>query len=559
MILSLHIENVAIIEKSDIDFSNGFNVLTGETGAGKSIIIDSINLLLGNKSSKNLIRTGCSFALVSAVFSGFNSYQISAFERNDINPDEDGNIIVTRKVTSDGRSYTKVNGQAVTVSTLKNISSLLVNIHGQHDGAKILNPANHIEYLDVFCDNHSLLTKYSEKVKAIRSKILELTEIKEKKEELSESLRFRIDEIENAKIVDGELKRLKESALVAQNITSILKALHACDEILNGEDGGILDSVSEAVSEISSVDKVLENSSSISEPLIRAKAELEDASAYISKKISDFDDFDMSPDYIESRIFLIEKIVSKYGSEQDALSALERFKNEFSKLEYNEFELEETTELYKSAIIELERIASELSDTRQKYAKKLSRDICAQLSEIDMPNIKFETSITRNQNSRGGNKYTAVGFDCVEFLISPNAGQDLRPLSKIASGGELSRIMLCLKSILNGSKDECSTVIYDEIDTGVSGSTAQKIGIKLEKSADNKQVFSITHLAQIAALADNHYKVEKQTDNDVTTSNIRLLDDRERVLEVARIMGGVEISDQIIKSAEELIKNSKKC
>ena len=562
MLLSLHIENIAIIEKSDIDFSDGFNVLTGETGAGKSIIIDSVNLLLGNKATKNLIRSGCDYAFVSAVFTDFNDFQTETLKESDVSPDEEGNVIVSRKITADGRTYSKINGVAVNVSTLKNISQTLVNIHGQRDGSKILDPATHVYYLDEFCNNSRLLNEYLEQynlVKSIRNKIVELTQIKEKKEQLEESLKFKIEEIENAKIVVGELQKLKDSANIAANISSILSVLHNCDSALSNEETSVLDSVSEMIVGISSIEKILDGAKEMVEALKRAKAELEDVSETVSRKLSDYDDFDASPDFIEKRIYEIEKVLKKYGTEEAALNSLSEFKNELLKLEDNETELAEATEEYSSALNVLEQRCEKLSLNRKDNAKILSKQICEQLYELDMPNIRFEVSIKRNTNARGGNKYSALGYDAVEFFISPNAGQELKPLSKIASGGELSRIILCLKTILIGGNGECGTVIYDEVDSGVSGSTAQKIGIKLKKSAKDKQIFSITHLAQIAALADHHYKIEKKTENDITTSNIKLLSENEHIFEIARIMGGVEISDQILKSAKELINNSKMC
>ncbi len=560
MLLSLHIENIAIIEKTDIDFSCGFNVLTGETGAGKSIIIDSINFLLGNKSAKNLIRSGQDYAFVSAVFTEFNDYQKNILKNNDIFPDDDGNIIISRKISADGRSYSKINGCAVSVANLKNISGVFINIHGQHDGSKILNSASHIDFLDEYCCDYKLIEEYRsqyEYVKNVRNHITKLSEIKDSKQQLEETLIYKINEIEQCNLKVGELEKLKSLSVVANNGAKILNSLQNCDNLLSNEERGVSDSVASLISEFEILGNFFDDSNALVEIIKNIKAELDDVSEYINKKLDEYEDFNLSPDFIEGRIYQIEKILSKYSDEQNALNKLKEYKEQLNKLEDNEYELEQAYAEYKTAILKLEQKATKLSEIRQKYAKKLSGEISVQLKELDMPNVKFSVDVSRNVNSRGGNKYTQIGFDCVEFLISPNAGQDLKPLSKIASGGELSRIMLCLKTVLSGDNEECNTIIFDEVDSGVSGSTAQKIGIKLKKAAKDKQVFSITHLAQIAALADYHYKVEKNTDSEVTTSKIKLLDENERVGEVARIMGGVEITPQIIESAKELINNSK--
>lgn len=562
MLLSLHIENIAVIERCDIEFKEGFNVLTGETGAGKSIIIDSINLLLGNKSSKNMIRTGCTYSFVSAVFTDFNSSQTEFLKENDIFPDDDGNVIISRRVTSDGRNIAKINGIATTVSTLKNISHILVNIHGQHDGSKILDPASHIHFLDEFANNSALIADYSEKfltVKSIRSEMQKLTEIKERQDELVENLKFKIDQISKAEVKVGEYEKLKVASRLATERATITTALANCEQLLNGEETGILENISSLVNESQILSSTFEDFKQVTDRLLKIKIDLEDVTDMVGKKFGEYDDFELSPDYIEQRIYTLENVFKKFGGESETLSALEQFKSQLSQIEDNDFELERVAEKYKSALAALEKAALKLSIDRSKSAEKLSKSICQQLCELDMPNVRFEVRINRNLNTRGGNKYTPFGFDTVEFLISANAGHEPRPLSKIASGGELSRIMLCLKTILNSENSDCNTIVYDEVDSGVSGSTAQKIGYKLKSSADNKQVFAITHLAQIAALADNHYKVSKETVDGMTVSKLRVLDYKQRIDEVARIMGGVEISEQILKSAEELINNSKMC
>lgn len=560
MLLSLHIENIAIIEKSDIDFSDGFNVLTGETGAGKSIIIDSINLLMGSKSSKELIGPYNSFALVSAVFTEFTEKQAKMLEEIGIIPDDDGNIIISRKITGDGRNITKINGCGTTVSALKEAAALLVSIHGQHDGVRILNPDTHLEYLDEFCKIEPYISDYREKyeaVKKIRKNLDKLNEIKNKKADMQSALMFKIDELERADLKPGEYEQLKNARVSAQNSALIANALYNSEELLSRNDDSILSMLGAVTQELGRITNVLPGADKPLRLLSGIKAELEEAAASVSELLSEHEESEYTPDYIESRLFSLESIIKKYSGEQNAIDALVQYKNELAALDDNDAELEQAAAKYKSSLKDLEALAHKLSEIRKTAAEKLANDICFQLRELDMPQVKFEVRVTRNTNSRGGYKYTANGYDCVEFLASANLGLEPKPISKIASGGELSRIMLCLKNTLNGSTSDCSSIIYDEIDTGVSGSTAQKIGRKLKSSAKNKQVFCVTHLAQIAAMADHHYKVEKVTDNSKTYSKIRLLTDDERKIEVARIMGGVEITDQLIKTADELINSVK--
>ena len=560
MLLNLHIENIAIINKTDIDFSRGFNVLTGETGAGKSIIIDSINLLLGNKGSREMISTGKDFAFVSAVFCDFNSTQKSLLSSFEIFPDEDGNVIVSRKISKDGRSVSKINGQNVTVSVLKNIAPILVNIFGQHDGSKILDSSSHIDYLDSFCKNNDLIEQYKSiyrDVKKSRDKIAKLTEIKNSKEQLEQTLKFQIDEIESAKIKLGEYEKLKLIRSSAQHSALISESLFNSQSILLNDNGGLLSDLSNLVSELKKVDGILDGVSEILKDLIGVESQLNDVSSYISNKIADIDENNFSIEYIEERLYIIEKMLLRYGSEQQAINKLCELKEQLEKVSDNDSELLVAIEEYNALLNKLNVSAQKLSDSRKKGAVVLSKEISSQLFELDMPNVEFCINVNKSINTRGGTKYTTIGFDTVEFLVSANIGQDPKPISKIASGGELSRIMLCIKSSLSANDFDCDTYIYDEVDSGVSGATAQKIGTKLKKSVKNKQVFCVTHLAQIAAMADYHYIVEKSIQDGVTSSTVTLLSDNNRIREIARIMGGVEITEQIFKSAEELINSSK--
>ena len=560
MLSNLHIENIAIIEKTDVDFYDGFNVLTGETGAGKSIIIDSVALLTGAKSSKELIGKHADHAFVSAVFSALTKDQLKALDGLGVVPDDEGNLIISRRISKDGRSISKVNGIAVNLSVLKSAAPLLISIHGQHDGAGILDPSKHVNYLDEYCNAFPLIEQYRreyDSVKKLRDRVTELTDVKNKKDELEAVLKFKIDEIERARITDGEFEKLSAARTSAENSSLIKSSLYNSQQILSGEDGSVAGAVANAVSELLAVSQMLDGVSDVIKTLESVKAELDDASASVSELLSEHEENEYTPEYIDDRLYTIRPIIKKYGSESEALQKLADFKNELEELGDNESALEDALAQYHSALAGLEKAAERLSDHRKKAASVLSADIGAQLKELDMPGARFEISIKRNKTVRGGNKYTPNGFDDIEFLISANAGLEPRPLAKIASGGELSRIMLCLKSTLNDRTSDCSSLIYDEIDSGVSGSTAQKIGRKMKECSNDKQVFCITHLAQIAAMADHHYKVEKQNVGDHTVSTVRLLDRAQRREEIARIMGGVEITDQLLKTADELINNLK--
>ncbi len=559
MLLNLHIENIAIIDNIDIEFFDGFNVLTGQTGAGKSIIIDSINLLLGNKSSKDLISTGKDYALVSAVFCGFNNFQKQFLAQNDVNVDADGNLIVMRKINSDGKNITKINGQTVTVALLKTISPVLVQVFGQHDGLKILDPNTHIGYLDLYCKNEKLIEEYNSvyiQVKQARQKIQKLTEIKQSKEQLENNLIFKIEQLEKADIKLGEYEKLKLDRSSCQNLALINQSLYNSDQLLNNDNDGALQQISQTIADLEKIKEIVKSVDSALDSLNNAKALIQDAASFVAFKKDEFDEPEMSADQIEERLYTIEKIISLYGSEQNAIDALANFKNELDKLNDNDSELALALEEFDILHKKLDKVASLVSDSRKKGAKLLRDEISQQLFELDMPKVEFYVDIKKNINARGGTKYTQIGFDVVEFLISANVGQALKPLSKIASGGELSRIMLCLKTALSDKDVECSTFIYDEVDSGVSGATAHKIGEKLKRSSKQKQVFCVTHLAQIASMADHHFKVEKVEDGGVTRSDIVHLNSDQRVEEIARIIGGVDITEQIYKTAKEMIKNS---
>lgn len=563
MLLSLHIENIAIIEKTDIDFSKGFIVLTGETGAGKSIIIDSINLLLGTKGSKELISTGKEYAFVSAVFTGFSDSQCKLLEQNGVCLDEDGNIVVSRKINKDGRSLSKINGQPVNVSLLKIISSSLVTVFGQHDGSKILDPSSHIEYLDAYCHNDHLIAEYKTiygLVKQARNKITELSKINEDKEKLEDNLNFQIKEIELADLHIGEYQKLSYAKNTVSNKAIVTQSLYSAESILSDESHGVLYSVNSLVDELKKLDGIVDGVSKLVVDVESAKFILQDASAFVSGHLLDFEEDEYSLDYIEERLHIIEKIVKKYGgSEEKALEYLLELKSQLEKINDNDAELESAMAEYQNLLCRLEGQAEKLSVSRKKGAIKLAEEIALQLRDLDMPQVEFCVDIVRSANARGGTKYTNIGFDCVEFLISANKGQQPKPIVKIASGGELSRIMLCLKSALADKGNDCDTFIYDEVDSGVSGATAQKIGNKLKLSSNNKQVFCVTHLAQIAAMADLHFKVEKNLfDGEGVKSNVRLLEYSERIDEIARIMGGVDMTEQLYKSAKEMIDISLK-
>ncbi len=559
MLTALHIENVAIIDQLDLEFSRGLNILTGETGAGKSIIIDSILLLLGNKASKDLIRSGADAAMISATFCDLSLEALELLEQNGLGPDEEGNVVVYRRLGADGKNNARINGVSVTVSLLKELGTHLINIHGQHDGVLLLDHRRHLGYLDTFGELEVLKAKYAACYEDVKEKKNRLTLLKQQeigKEERQRQLTEWLSELNVCALREGEYEELmirRKKMIQNGDITQALQ--QAAEAVYDGENAATTQ-VQSALEALQTVEEEFPEGHSFVDRLTRLSVDLNDIGAELSKLFDSYASEQVDPNVLEERLDQLEYIKKTYGpNDRDVLEKQARYQQELQELDQGEELLQEAEEEFASAYKQLEKKAGALTVARKKAGKLMEEKLRAELSYLDMPKVVFSVKVEDRVNERGGIRYRADGKDDVEFFLSANRGETLKPLAKIASGGELSRIMLSIKSVLN---QEFDTVIYDEIDTGVSGATAEKIGKKLQESAKGRQVFCITHLAQIAAMADCHYKVYKEDQNGRTHSNVECLSYEERIKEIARIMGGEVLSDTLLKSAEEILQKSQK-
>ncbi|MBQ8509053.1 MAG: DNA repair protein RecN [Clostridia bacterium] len=561
MLLSLHIENIAVIKSADIDFAGGFTVLTGETGAGKSIIIDSINLILGGKQSRDLIRSGEESAQVSAIFGELSEVSLRALEALGITPDEDGLLMVQRTITAAGKSNVKVNGRTIPVSMQREAMKYLIGIHGQHDNMTLLVPDNHILYLDEFAGIGAELTEYEktyDQFCELNRRIAELSRGEREKAQRIEFLRFQIDEIESAKLKPDEEEQLCARRAKLQNsekITQLSRAVYS--SLYQNEKGtAALDKVKRSMKALDALSAVIPAAEELSVRLDAITYELEDI-ALTAEAFADDSDGDPTAqlDKIETRLDEISRLERKYGDTlPDVLTFLEKAKEELESIELSEEKLAEYTETREYLLPVLAAQADELSERRAAAAEMLEAKIVEELAYLDMRGVSFSAGVKHRVETDGGASYARRGVDDVEFLIATNKGEPLKPLAKIASGGELSRIMLAIKTVL-ADKDSLETLIFDEVDTGVSGKTSQKIGIKLRDLAakGSAQVLCVTHSAQIAALADNHYLISKGESGGRVSTSVTPLDTDGRVREVARIMGGINITDKLLETAREMI------
>lgn len=554
MLEFLHIENVAVVKKLDIEFGAGMTALTGETGAGKSIIIDSLNLLSGARADKELLRTGESRAEVSAVFSSIRPDTLEKLEELGFEA-EDGSIMLSRVLTQSSSSA-RLNGKPITLSILREVASLLFGIHGQNDNMVLLDAKNHIRILDSYADDKDLLEEYSKlysKVLHLRAELHSLSEDVLEQNRMAEMLKYQIEDIDSVKLKKGEEEELEALALKLRSAEKINKACSLVEKALNGGKGmGAIYLTDRAASAMISISDALPEAEALANRLSDIKYELEDISASLSGLSDIGDDPTAKLDKLEARLDAIAKLRRKYGNSVEEILAFRE--NAAKKLEFIEnaddrkIELEEEL---RSTEGEAKAVAVKLSEIRRRAARGLSEKVCETLAFLDMPKVRFEVSSIKAK------ELNAFGIDEVEFLISANIGEPLMPMARIASGGELARIMLSLKNVINES-DGIDTVIFDEIDTGISGKTSRKVGIKLKEIGSGAQVVCVTHSAQIASLAHNHLYVSKTEKEGRTESSLRLLGDNERVSEIARILGGIEITEAQIRAAEEMIDEGKK-
>lgn len=552
MLRSLNIENIAVIEKCNIEFDGGFNVLTGETGAGKSIIIDSINAVTGQRTSKELIRTGCDKAVVSAVFDAIPAKAAELLSDYGI-PLDDESIIIQRIITKDGKNTCRINGASVNVSFLRDIGSLLVNIHGQHDNQALLDPSTHCSFVDMYGGHTSVLDDYKqcyEEFKKVRKKLKLLVTDDDEKRRKIELAKFQINEISAANVRPGELSELCEKRQIMRNAEKLREMLSTAHTLLAGVDdeSGAVSLASEASKELMLSSGMISKIKPLSERLSAASDELSDITTEIRNfyDIVSFDEKEL--DECEQRIDLLNNLINKYGgSEESVLASMSEAQAELSDTASKDAEIAELEAASLRLEDELIKKGAALTSARKQSAEKFSNNICEVLKYLEMPDVVFSAEFKKAT-------YTSNGCDNVEFFISANRGQDAGPLAKVASGGELSRIMLSIKSVMN-LKNDAYTLIFDEIDTGISGKAADKVGRQLKKLSKNRQVLCVTHLAQIAAAADRHLKISKTTKNNNTYTAVCSIENDERIKEIARIMSGGDMTESLYRSAEELIKN----
>lgn len=550
MLKTLSIENIAVIEKADIEFSTGLNALTGETGAGKSIVVDSINAILGERTSKDLVRTGAENAYVTAVFDGINMGVKAKLDELGI-PSEEDTLILSRRISANGKSVCRINGIASTVSMLKEVGATLVNIHGQQDSQELLNPDFHYKFVDAYGGKPEILDEYKASFKsllAVRRRLKELTTDAETRDKQLELLDYQIKELEQADIKVGEWQALKDRKNVILNSQAIVNAINVLQDAINGGDdySGISTLVASATKDLSAVANVDKDISAIVDRLTALTDSVEQVKDLASSKLAQVDFSENELEQIEERLNLLYEFSNKYGeTEEDMLNYLTDAIERRKAFDNSEDELERLNAEYDEAFAKTIELSQRLTAYRKDSAQRLADEICAQLEFLDMPKIKFSTNFEQGNLSSNGR-------DKLEFLISANLGEPPKPLSKIASGGELSRIMLAIKSVL-AKNDSISTLIFDEIDTGVSGKASRKIGLKLKEVGESCQVICVTHSAQIASIANSHYLISKEYKNDRTYTDVKLLDYDGRKRELARIMGGLEITDALLLTAEEML------
>lgn len=551
MLRTLSIENIAVIEKAKIDFDGGLNVLTGETGAGKSIVVDSINAVLGERTSKELVRTGSDFAFVSAFFENINATVCGELEKLGYTPEDDGSLLITRRISKDGRSSCRINGMPATVSVLYTLGKALVNIHGQHDSQSLLDPEQHYKFIDMLSGDSSVLSDYKaafSRFLSVRRELKALTAAADSADKNTELLEYQIKELEEADIKIGEAQALNARKKVMDSAEKAAKAYSSALEAVNGDDENpgaesLLQSALESVVRFSELSPEIKKAAALLE---NAVDEIADAKSVIGGELSVLDFDPREREEIEERLDELFRLGKKYGDgEEKMLAYLDNAKRKLNSIVNNEEELEKLNDEYDKAYADVLAAAEKLTALRKKTAQKFAEDVKNQLAYLDMPKINFTVDFKKGIMS-------SAGLDKIEFLISANPGEEPKPLVKIASGGELSRIMLGIKSIL-AYNDTVDTLIFDEIDTGVSGRASQKIGLKLKEVSKNTQVICVTHSAQIASNADSHFLISKDISGDRTFTSVTLLNRSQRRNELARIMGGLEITDAMLNSAEELL------
>ena len=552
MLSILHIENIAVIEQAEILFEGGFNVLTGETGAGKSIVIDAISAILGERTYRDVIRTGANRAFVSAIFTGIA--ESAWFSENSV-PYDTQELQVQREIYADGRNVCRVNGRPVSVAALKKLGARLINIHGQHDSQQLFDEENHLVYLDAFSRDEAESAAYREAFgqwQDVRREMQKLTMDEAEKLRLVESLQYQIEEIRAANLTPGEEEQLKERRKVLQNAEKLSDCLQAADEALYGGDSsdgaaGLLSNAERALSKVSALGADMQ---ALYQKISDLMYSVQDAADELRAMRDDLNYSEGELEQIEERLDAIHRLKRKYGaSVEDVLEYLAKSEKRLDEIAFASDRLEvlqkKQTQLQNEAV----RLGEILREKRREGTQKMQAQICEELRQLDMPKIQFVCEFSSQEPAENG-------LDRVRFLMSANVGESLKPLSKVASGGELARIMLAMKQVL-AQQDGVPTLIFDEVDAGVSGRAAQKVALKLWSVSKGRQVLCVTHLPQIAAMADAEFTVEKRVENERTFTSVIHLDDTGRQRELARLIGGSMVTETTLAGAAELLRLAK--
>ena len=550
MLELLHIENIAVIEEADIRFRSGFNALTGETGAGKSIVIDAMGAVLGGRTSRDLIRTGADKAFVSAEFSQVPP-ELPGLRENGVSPDENGELLLQREILSDGKNLCRVNGRPVTVAQLREIGSQLLNIHGQHDGQQLLDEEQHGAYLDRFGRTEGVLAAHQREygtMAALRSQIKALQMDEAEKARRMDSLQFQINELERAELQPGEEEELRDRRNLLRNGEKYLSALQGADYCLNGGDegGGAVQALREAEEALSAIRYLSDEMGELYQRLEQDRCEVYDLASIVQDKREEFDFSPAELDQVEGRCDLLYRLKKKYGATvEDMLAYLDKCRAELDAIQTADDTLIQLQEKLTKSDKAVRAAGAELTKVRKAAAKALEDRIQKELRDLDMNKVRFSIQFEEKEPSPDG-------CDTIRFLMSANAGEDLKPIAKIASGGELARIMLALKNVL-AEQEAIGTLVFDEVDTGVSGRAAQKVAQKLAQVSRRKQVLCVTHLPQLAAMADTHFSVAKGEVKGRTFTHVIRMDREQRKAELARITGGSKVTDALLESAGELL------
>ena len=550
MLLNLHVKNLALIEESEVTFGSGLNILSGETGAGKSIIIGSVNLALGGKVSKSMLRENAEFALVELIFSVEHKVQEAALRELEVYP-EDGEIIMSRKIYASGRSVCRINSETVSQALMRKVASLLIDIHGQHEHESLLAKRNHMKYLDAYAKREleapkAELTKEYEHYTEIRKKLEEASLDAEQQAREISFLQYEIEEIENADLRIGEDEELEEAYRRMSHGRKIMESAAECQELCSEGSDNAADQIGRAVRALHAVSQFDESFAAFSEQLEEIESLFSDFNRDLAGYVSELDFSEEAFQSVEERLNLINHLKAKYGKTIERILQEKQTKEEkLDQLQHYEEYRSELEGTLRNSEATLQHCCETVTDIRKKYAKELSDQTRQALLDLNFLDVQFEMEFGRLDH------YTANGWDETRFMISTNPGEPLKPLDAVASGGELSRIMLALKTVL-AENDEIETLIFDEIDSGISGRTAQMVAEKIKLTGKNHQIICITHLPQIAAMADHHFLIEKTSSADVTISNIRSLDREESIQELARMLGGVKITDAVLTNAKEM-------